>query len=336
VYVGVIDESSKKDTRIETTAEIPDPELPDTFLTDILIEVHLEKENEWISVPTYDLRGVIDSLRFILQVSKHDFKRNLTLQTRLLKFESDTAPARHLTGISPMSTLAIQGVLYDRPDTLGSSRRNLGTTVGNITFVFPYKKLPYGNYRFEAVLLDEEGTSVIKARDFGVKTTWYPTLRTVRELAEPLVYLMTEREHRKLMRISSPDSMKAAIDSYWLKNIQNPIIAKNVISLFYSRVEEANKRFSCYKEGWKTDMGMLFILLGPPWQVETTAQQIVWHYGYNRSDRTLSFVFDELRPSGKQRHGFRTYMLQRRPYYAQLMNMKIQDWLDGSVLTRDL
>jgi hypothetical protein len=121
-----------------------------------------------------------------------------------------------------------------------------------------------------------------------------------------------------------------------LKNIQNPIIAKNVISLFYSRVEEANKRFSCYKEGWKTDMGMLFILLGPPWQVETPVQQIVWHYGYNRTDRTLSFVFDELRPTGKQRHGFRTYMLQRRPYYAQLMNMKIQDWLDGSVLTRDL
>jgi GWxTD domain-containing protein len=336
VYVGVIDASSKKDTRLETTAEIPDPEAPDTYLTDILIDIHDVKSGEWISVPTYDLRGDMDSVRFTMQLSKNDFKRNLILKTRLLRFQSDSLPSRPLSGISPSSMLATQGILFDKTDTVGATRRSLGQTVGNITFVFPYRKLDAGNYRFEVELSGDQEKAESRARDFGVKTTWYPTLRTVKELAEPLIYLMTEREYRKMMRIQDVDSLKAHIDSYWLRNIQNPTIAKNVISLFYSRVEEANKRFSCYKEGWKTDMGQLFILFGAPWQVETPIQQHVWHYGYNRTDRSLTFVFDELRPTGKQRHGFKTYMLQRRSYYTQLYNLKIQDWLDGTVLTREM
>lgn len=335
VYVNIIDQSSKKDSRVETEAEIPDPEVPETFLTDVLIDVRSVVAKGWSSVPTYDLRGDIDSLKFSFQLSKNDFSTGLTLKSRLLKFESDTTPSRPLTGVTPASGLAYWGLVYEKPDTLNETTRFLGKTIGNITFEFPFLRLAPGNYRFEVVLMDENGKTITKARDFGVKTTWYPTLRTIRELAEPLVYLMTEREFKKMMRIENPDSLKRYVDSFWLKNIQNTTIARNVISLFYTRVEEANKRFSCYKEGWKTDMGMMLILFGPPWMVEFELQQYIWHYGYSRQDRTLIFIFDELRPSGK-RHGFKTWALQRRPYYAQLYNSKIQDWLDGTVLTRDI
>ena len=37
-------------------------------------------------------------------------------------------------------------------------------------------------------------------------------------------------------------------------------------------IEEANKQFSNYKEGWKTDMGMMYILFGPPWYIESTLE----------------------------------------------------------------
>lgn len=336
VYVGLIDKSSKKDTRMEVDAEIPDPEATETFLTDVLVDVHFKGDNAWASVPTYDLRGDLDSVKFLFQLSKNDFGADLTLQSRLLKFVSDTTSARPMTGVTPLSGILFNGLVYDNADTLNNTKRALGRNVGNITFEFPFGALPKGNYRFEVELVDGSGKVINRARDFGIKNTWYPTLRTVRELAEPLIYLMTPREHARMMRISSDDSLKAYIDSFWLKNIQNPNLAKNVIGLFYSRVEEANKRFSSYKEGWKTDMGMMFILFGPPWQVDRELQQYVWYYGYNRTDRSLVFVFDELRPSGGRRHGFKTYLLQRRAYYQQLYNTKLQDWLDGSVLSRDL
>ena len=59
---------------------------------------------------------------------------------------------------------------------------------------------------------------------------------------------------------------------------------------YYSRVEYANKNFSHYQAGWKTDMGMVFILFGSPNNVERHPFDIdskpyeIWsYYDYNRS-----------------------------------------------------
>ena len=81
---------------------------------------------------------------------------------------------------------------------------------------------------------------------------------------------MREDDHEKLMAISDPKQQKLAVDRFWLSNIKNTNKAIQIIELFYERVEEANKQFSNYKEGWKTDMGMMYILFGPPWYVENT------------------------------------------------------------------
>ena len=36
---------------------------------------------------------------------------------------------------------------------------------------------------------------------------------------------------------------------------------------YYRRVRFANEEFTQYKDGWKTDRGMIYILFGPPNQV---------------------------------------------------------------------
>jgi GWxTD domain-containing protein len=333
VIVAVTDEKSKKVSVAETQTFVPNPTQRVVNLTEILI-FGKEANEEYRAVPTYDIRGRLDSLKFVYQLNKPVTDANSVLESRLISYPSDTTAARFVTMPNPRSGITYNGIDYDRGEVLNLTRRRLFQSEGNITFEFPYTMLGPGNYRFEVQLVQGDSVVASRARDFGVKNAYYPTLRMVRELAEPLVYLMGDREYKELLALSTPDSMKIAMDSFWLKNIRNPRLAANVVELFYSRVEEANKRFSCYKEGWKTDMGMIFIVFGPPWQVEQEFQTMTWYYGMQNNGPALQFSFEELRPPGKK-HAFQVYQLNRRNYYGQLYNNKVANWLDGSILTRD-
>jgi len=173
---------------------------------------------------------------------------------------------------------------------------------------------------------------VYKARDFSIKSENYPAIVTPRELAEPLIYLMDRREHEKMMKIQDPDSLKEAIDRFWLSNIGNMNQAKTVINLYYERVEQANKQFTTFKEGWKTDLGMMYILFGPPWYVDRYLNTLVWSYSYDRTDPRYNYTFE--RPSMKNEYfPFDNYLLQRNQGYFNIQYRQIQLWLSGGILT---
>lgn len=52
-------------------------------------------------------------------------------------------------------------------------------------------------------------------------------------------------------------------------------------------MELANKYFTSYKEGWKTDQGMAFIVFGLPDEIRKTSQNEIWYY----KDSRTKFVF---------------------------------------------
>ena len=59
---------------------------------------------------------------------------------------------------------------------------------------------------------------------------------------------------------------------------------------YYRRVEYANENFNGYFKGWRSDMGMVYITLGPPDQVTRRPYEIdskpyeIWdYYILNRS-----------------------------------------------------
>ena len=334
VIINIQDQSSKKSLTYEEQTTIPDPTSEKMHLTSVLMMAKSADQDAYDVTTTYDVRGKVDSLKFTYQLNKQAGSR-IRLVSQLYKFPSDSSAARYLTAQNIQSGLTWLGINYDNAKVLNSTSRSFSQDDANVTFEFPYAMLDRGNYRFEVIIYEDDKEVERQARDFGIKNPYYPTLRTVRELAEPLVYLMSEKEYEEMMSYSSPDSMKRAMDSFWLKNIRNPNLAKNVVQLYYSRVEEANKRFSCYKEGWKTDMGMIFILFGPPWYVQREFQSMLWQYGFNTNNASLSFNFELIRPTGKK-HPFDVYQLIRRNYYGQVYNNKVGDWLDGSILSRDI
>lgn len=327
--------SSKKITRTATTS-IPDPENPEVDLTDIrMLSKDMDDENpHWQPVTTYTVPGRVDSLMFIFQATNASTENPLTVNARLIRFRSDTTIARpmHYTTYSS-SSLGYQGIEYDQETVIQQSQRTLRQK-GSVFIEFRFPQQQRGNYRFRISSANEED-ELYKARDFGVKSTNYPAIKTARELARPLAYLMNDNEYEDLMSISNSDSLKDAIDRFWLKNIGNKTKAQSVLQMYYQRVVEANKQFSNFKEGWKTDPGMMYVLFGPPWYIDRRFDQMQWSYAYSRVDPEKNFVF--FRPEMKSEFfPFDHYILQRHQYYFNTQYQQRRLWLSGLILERQI
>ncbi|MBK7378962.1 MAG: GWxTD domain-containing protein [Ignavibacteriales bacterium] len=89
------------------------------------------------------------------------------------------------------------------------------------------------------------------------------------------------------------DKVKRFLD-FWKSKDPNPQDEQNeVFNEYYRRVAYANEQFSHYNEGWQTDRGMVYILLGPPNNIDRhpfdydSKPYEVWQY----YDINRQFVF---------------------------------------------
>ena len=336
IVTSITDENTGKQISRTSNLFIPDPTEDVNNITNIRIFTKKKLENSgYISVATYDVQNDIDSIKFVFQITNNKSTKPLTINTKLLKFEADTTIARPMNynNYTP-SSIQYKGIDYSEEEEINSNRRVL-TNQGNVSIEFTFPKLERGNYRFEVFSDLGEENELYKARDFSIKSSSYPSLSTARELARPLYYLMSKKEYEQLMAIENDLELKKAIDRFWLKNIGNSQIAKNVIELYYERVEEANKQFSNFKEGWKTDQGMMYILFGPPWYVDAGLKTKVWSYSYTSQDPTKNFYFTTPRLNNKF-FPFDNYLLERGSFYYNVMYQQIDFWRTGLILQRDL
>lgn len=337
VVASVKDTATGREIIRQTDAYIPDPDNPENNLTAIRLSgKNLDLINpEFIPITTYDVTGVNDSLRFEFQVTNHDTHNPLTIISRLLFFPADLQPALPMSHNNHIpNTLPYKGIDYRNRRIADETTRVLDQP-GSVLIEFKYPLLERGNYRFEVRTVTHEGNELFKARDFAIRSENYPTLITPHELAEPLIYLMNGREYEQLMSINDPDSLKEAMDRFWLNHLGSIRDARDVINLFYTRVEYANKQFTNFKEGWKTDRGMIYILYGAPWYIETRRNSLIWSYTHNFGDPQRNFEFFRHR-SPNEFFPFDHYMLSRRAEYHALEHRQKQIWLSGTIIHRSL
>ncbi|NGP77006.1 GWxTD domain-containing protein [Balneolaceae bacterium YR4-1] len=334
INVTVIDRNSGKQLTRQTQTFIPDPGNSVQNLTNIQL-LGKKAAGDWAPITTYDVQRDVDSLMFRLQVTNNTSEEPLAINARLMRFESDTTIARpmYFNGYSP-SSIQYKGIDYDEEEVLQSTRRIL-TQPGSVLIEYKFGSQPRGNYRFDVQNDEDEENRLFKARDFGVKSKNYPSIKSARELASPLYYLMSKKEYEELMAIQDKDSLKQAVDRFWLKNLNNKNRARQVIQMYYQRVEEANKQFSNFKEGWKTDLGMIYILFGPPWYVDQSLNRMRWSYSYNRDDPEYNYLFETPKLQSEF-YPYQNYLLQRNQYYFNVEYQQTQLWLTGQILRRSL
>jgi GWxTD domain-containing protein len=254
-----------------------------------------------------------------------------TVTARLLRYPTDTSYATPPFYLSPTSwALSYRGINYDKPETLRVMEYRLSEGVactlrvdglflrrGLYELVLECKGLPCANESQPYELRQKGYLSVMESG--------FPTPVSLTQLTECLPYIALPREMTELRDSVAPAEQRRRFEKFWLKLGGSPEAARNLIKGYYSRVEDTNLRFSSSKEGWKTDRGMIYIVFGPPGEIQLEFQREIWTYaaGYR-------FIF-QLAKTYRADEPFENYILYRDPGYDQIWDKGVDRWRRGQV-----
>ena len=105
-------------------------------------------------------------------------------------------------------------------------------------------------------------------------------------LHEDVVYIISDPETKRFQSLKSDSEREKFIVQFWQRRDTNPATAENEAKEeHYRRIAKANQKFGTASEaGWKTPRGRLYIVKGPPDELETHPERENWLY---RSPREM-------------------------------------------------
>ncbi|WP_375444658.1 GWxTD domain-containing protein [uncultured Fibrella sp.] len=176
-----------------------------------------------------------------------------------------------------------------------------------------------GLYYFVADTTDQFGIGLM-ATDMR-----FPKMTRPERLVKPLLYMSTGTE---IAELNTTKEAKKALDRYWLSLMAgNEEVAKQAIRAYYTRVEDANQLFTTYKEGWKTDKGMIYIILGSPDRVQRSRDREVWVYNRRNNLSEVNFTFNRKQNQFVEDH----YELVRYSEYQPIWYPIVEAWRTGAI-----
>ncbi|MBC7695720.1 MAG: GWxTD domain-containing protein [Burkholderiales bacterium] len=126
---------------------------------------------------------------------------------------------------------------------------------------------------------------------FFVYESAYPKIKNTEQMILCTRYIMAKKEFDNCMNALD---RKVAIDKFWVDISGSNERAKELIRKYYGRVQEANKLFTSFQEGWKTDRGMLYIVFGAPNKVTKRKNGEIWTYGEVGNPNSIVFGFNKV------------------------------------------
>ncbi len=177
-----------------------------------------------------------------------------------------------------------------------------------------------GFYKMKASSNDIEGLCLLCSYDT------YPEVGTVADMLEPLKIITGNKQYKKL---TEAENLKVSIDEFWLERSNNTKFAKEQIRVYYNRVRLANMFFSDYRQGWKSDRGILYVLMGPPSIVNMNSKGEEWFYGENQDLAGVYFMFDKV----KSPYSDYVFELRRDAAYQTVWSQAVSTWRDGRIFT---
>ncbi len=158
-------------------------------------------------------------------------------------------------------------------------------------FLFPdstFSAMPnseLGPFVNEGLYLAQEDTTSAKGFSFLIKRVPYPKYNKLSDLKGPLLFVTT-REENDALGLAGEDKLK--FDKIILEITKDKERARTFMRNYFKRVEYANFYFTSFKEGWKTDRGMIFIVFGQPDEVQVDGQYETWNYKNPRQSFNFS------------------------------------------------
>ncbi len=130
-------------------------------------------------------------------------------------------------------------------------------------------------FKSRGLYLVQQDTAAAEGFAFRVVGGSFPKFTKVEDIPAPLIFVCTKDEHDELIAAGSD---KSKVDKVILDITRDKDRAKNFMRSYFRRVELANLYFTSFKEGWKTDRGMIYLIFGLPDEVSRTGQNEIWYY----------------------------------------------------------
>jgi GWxTD domain-containing protein len=132
-------------------------------------------------------------------------------------------------------------------------------------------------------------------------------IQDIDKAIEQLEYIATWEEISKMREAKTHEEKVRLFNEFWKRYDPSPGTEENELQLeYYSRIEYANQNFSSYVEGWRTDMGRIFVKYGMPDVIERQPPMMnqrsyeIWEY----QQHNLRLIFVDV-------SGFGSYRLLR-------------------------
>lgn len=166
--------------------------------------------------------------------------------------------------------------------SIDSGRTQIFNTIRDSSFSL-------GLYTLEIAIKDTQNNTLASVKK-SFFSRWHGVPASITDLnkaVEELIYIASSSQIDHIKEAKTKEEKLKRFLDFWKTQYPASSTEENpVFNEYYGRVAFANAHFSHYIEGWKTDRGMVFILLGPPDNIDRHPFDIdskpyeVWQY-YN-------------------------------------------------------
>ncbi|HBH23117.1 MAG TPA: hypothetical protein DDY13_06790 [Cytophagales bacterium] len=165
-------------------------------------------------------------------------------------------------------------------------------------------------------------TNGVLGLPFRVVEKGFPKYYYLDDLLDPLTYIVSREEREEIQGSEDP---RLAFERFWIENCRSKSVARRAIKAYYDRIAAANLYFTNYKSGWKTDMGMIYTIYGPPDEVYVEEEYETWQYTANRSLPSIRFTFVKVKNIFADRY----YVLVRDRKFDRHWFRTVELWREG-------
>jgi GWxTD domain-containing protein len=96
-------------------------------------------------------------------------------------------------------------------------------------------------------------------------------------LDQDVVYIITPEERHTFLHLTTNEEREQFIESFWQRRNPDPDSAENTFKEeHYRRIAYANEHFASGIPGWKTDRGKIYIMWGPPDEIDAHPTGGTW------------------------------------------------------------
>lgn len=214
------------------------------------------------------------------------------------------------TALPPFSMKEPDQLKY-KPDSIFT----FNTSTDNFSIIIPQN----GFYHIKTASNTLEGVTL-----YSYDKT-FPGVSNSDEMINATRYLMNKTEFEEC---KDAKDKKAAIDKFWIGiGSGSNERAKELLKRYYGRVKEANKYYTSYTQGWKTDRGMIYIIFGEPTNIYKSSNREIWVYGLETNPAATRFTFNH----AKNPFTTNDFILERSQFFKDPWYTAVDYWRQGNV-----